>query len=703
MAVESYARSFSGMELSMSIVIRKSRGALVRVASVATGIWLVSVPLRAESASTPTAKKAAHTKAAPKLPRGIVLSATDYMNDIQRLETDRERAKVCQTPQGSAYQKAVQQRQELEAIAKKGATVGDADWKVTEAVAKKNNWTVPAAEGKQVDRQKAVAYFLEQGRSAEAKAKDDLAAKTREILPACDERCQTELAEICASGQPLEKEYRSGLFAAVSAGPGVSAQGALLFGLTSFLADRSNDELASWLTRKLMKTLCDEDEAKFRLTCELRKKVNEDQLGTLFVAALRRDLETLPLRLLARQTGVASKEEIEAIIILLQSLRAGESPVAALAKFGGDGSICVKGPSTFACKAQAAARLAGLLGDALKPQSDAGPFVANLPKHTASLQALITRAEYCTTFNVCEKEKDETLTMQLQDLLQKAHGLNQKLWTWSDEPVQDEDRRTRALVVADESIEILEKALGVVAPADTTQAAHLAKSLRAGARITLGNYADGILQTLELVPKERVYGALEKYLPLLVDLASAKDVASARQAIDSAAAPLGGWRQKREGFTSSLTGLVGFGGNVELAVDRSDARAFAIGLHAPVGLDFSGPTGKGHTFGLYLSVIDLGQLLTVPVVSSTPAEPDGTKIEATANDDVELIQVLSPGLYLRWGIGDTPFSLAVGGSYAPRLRRFTPADDLSMSMFESQEDVFRLSLGLGVDVTILSL
>lgn len=684
----------------MRIAIGKVCGTLSCAVNVAAAVWLISVPAEGAMPSV-EAPKATQPNRAPELPRGIVLSATDYMNDIQRLERDRQRGVVCQTVQGRAYHKAVQQREALEGISKKGATVGDADWQVVQRLANESKWSPPPAEVKLADRQKALTSYLESARSSEASAKSALTATAEATLPACDDRCRIELAEICASGQPLEKEYRSGLFAAVSAGPGVSAQGALLFGLTSFLADRSNDELASWLTRKLMKALCDEDATRFGLTCELRKKVNEEQLGTLFVAALRRDLETLPLRLLAPETGVATGGEIEAIVSLLKELRAGESPVAALAKLGGNPSICEGEKEQFVCKAQAAARLVGLLGDALKPQSDGGSFVANLPKHTASLQALITRPEYCTTFSVCDKANDETLKDALQDLLQKAHGLNQKLWAWSDEPVQDEDRRTRALAVADDSIEILEMALGVVAPQSKTQATHLAKALRASARITLGNYADGILRTLELVPKERVYGSLQKYLPLLVDLASAKDVASARQAIDSAAAPLGGWRQKREGFTSSLTGLVGFGAHAEFAVKRS-ANAFTIGMHAPVGLDFNGPIGKDHTFGLYVSVIDVGQLLTVPLTSSARDE-GGAEIEATANDEVELVQVLSPGLYLRWGIGDSPFSLAGGVSYAPRLRRFIPANELSTSTFEGQEDVVRVSLGLGVDVTILSL
>jgi hypothetical protein len=101
--------------------------------------------------------------------------------------------------------------------------------------------------------------------------------------------------------------------------------------------------------------------------------------------------------------------------------------------------------------------------------------------------------------------------------------------------------------------------------------------------------------------------------------------------------------------------------------------------------------GTSWTGGLFMSVLDVGQLLSTPLSSGS-----STSSKPVAGGSFSLSQVLSPGIYGRVGLGSTPFVLGGGVAYAPGLRKYESPDAAS----SQQLSVLRVQGFLAVDLTL---
>jgi hypothetical protein len=154
-----------------------------------------------------------------------------------------------------------------------------------------------------------------------------------------------------------------------------------------------------------------------------------------------------------------------------------------------------------------------------------------------------------------------------------------------------------------------------------------------------------------------------KYLPFAAELASAKDSDSVQKALENAAAPIGSYRAKRgyragHDFTLTLTALPGLQGGEEWLVGRSIPGAGAspqAGMFAPIGLDFEWGVCDASSIGFFLLAIDLGALVNF----RTDTSAGSTTVDSQPT--VGVAQVVSPGLFLTYGIGGTPLVMGVGG------------------------------------------
>jgi hypothetical protein len=229
--------------------------------------------------------------------------------------------------------------------------------------------------------------------------------------------------------------------------------------------------------------------------------------------------------------------------------------------------------------------------------------------------------------------------------------------------------------------------------------------------IMRGEYADGIRQALvvaggvsELLPDSKA----RKYLMLLGDLAQAKTAAEVQTALEGAAAPVGSWRLKRRGFVASISAVVGLHTGAELVLGVKSAATqsssthdvgYGLGLMASLGLDLAWPIMNSRSSaGLYFSVLDVGQLAYARLGTVDGAAKD----DVTAGSKASFLGVLSPGVYARFGLCRTPFTLGMGFSYAPELRQYlvdtTKRDsDAPKAAF----DTMRFGIFLGVDLTLL--
>jgi hypothetical protein len=164
-------------------------------------------------------------------------------------------------------------------------------------------------------------------------------------------------------------------------------------------------------------------------------------------------------------------------------------------------------------------------------------------------------------------------------------------------------------------------------------------------------------------------------LSFLVDAANAKTPEEFRAALDSAAAPLGGWRRKTRGFVASLGAMAGLTAGAELLLEGGKARPGAyIAPQAMLGLDLAAPVcrhcKRRSSLGGFVSVLDVGQLASQRLAGDVKDDlADTMGVEGVEEKPtIGVAQVLSPGLYGRLGIAETPITLLVGFCFVPDLR-----------------------------------
>lgn len=189
---------------------------------------------------------------------------------------------------------------------------------------------------------------------------------------------------------------------------------------------------------------------------------------------------------------------------------------------------------------------------------------------------------------------------------------------------------------------------------------------------------------------------VSKHVAALLALATAKDTEEMAKALDQLAAPRGGWRAKtRPGqVVISLGSQAGLLGGAEIrwgtygaVQERGDVYGQAPALALPVGLEVSYGTGLPFpsVVGLFVSALDPVAFLQYD--ASKDGRLPGTSLKT----------MLAPGLGLRLGVGESPFSVLPYVVYRPGFRQWEP-DALGTGA-----DALQLGALLSVDVTLFEL
>ena len=188
-----------------------------------------------------------------------------------------------------------------------------------------------------------------------------------------------------------------------------------------------------------------------------------------------------------------------------------------------------------------------------------------------------------------------------------------------------------------------------------------------------GAYVELQLIAFQVFPVASMPKLFSSYGPMLAQLASADSPEAVQQTLQAAAAPVGSHRGKKGSGARSygVNAFVGGQGGFEwVAADPNESHTQG-GLFAPVGFEASFGFGGGGSLGLFMSIADLGALMTV---RSGGSQVIDTTSDRTVESGAEIgfKQVLAPGIFITLGVTKhLPVTLGTGVSVHPDLRRVT--------------------------------
>jgi len=174
---------------------------------------------------------------------------------------------------------------------------------------------------------------------------------------------------------------------------------------------------------------------------------------------------------------------------------------------------------------------------------------------------------------------------------------------------------------------------------------------------------------------------LLKYGSFMAAVANAKNSDQVTNAIEAIALPAGSSRIKRESRSNvSLNAYCGFYGGKNIAGDWS------TGLTAPIGIVASRGIYKHTSLSVFFSIIDLGAPVAFRFSNNSDSIPA-----------IKLVDIISPGLFVSWGIRKCPLSINAGCQMTPSLTSVSTKGNT----FGTKS--LRVTLGLLVDLPLLNL
>ena len=160
--------------------------------------------------------------------------------------------------------------------------------------------------------------------------------------------------------------------------------------------------------------------------------------------------------------------------------------------------------------------------------------------------------------------------------------------------------------------------------------------------------------------------------------------------IESHALPPASYRLKQN-FSSLISLGAYFGPYAGAEFIKNENAVPVVGFSTPISLDFSwnkkpkklGERSKGYTT-LSLIFFDLGSVVSYRLTNEGAGLPSKARWS----------QLFAPGVNFRFGLGDTPLTVSIGGQLTPQLRDFNNS---------TNKDAIRLSAGLLIDLPLLLL
>ncbi|NUP13047.1 MAG: hypothetical protein HOW73_43965 [Polyangiaceae bacterium] len=475
----------------------------------------------------------------------------------------------------------------------------------------------------------------------------------------------------------------------------------VLTGATDFFVGRAKKELAAFLQERIADELCGSKIGKdlLKATCEALKPADEDALPeavTSLHIAFREDLMQVPSRLVEKAFTNPSPEGCFLTVLARvgpRLIRGADLEHAIKTSLSGDRpTTCEQAAWDNILKIQP------ILADILAADSEASMRI-RIAANSEALKKLGVEAELITA------------------LLNDGITLYGAIKQYKEVP-GDSERRA-ALVRA--TFGVMQSTIAVLAKAAAlNDVPDLVANVRSFGSvfeaIALGDYAAAMLRlfsvpaVLTVVTQATDLGEFGKkfrrYAQLVASIASAKSAEEVEKALEVAAAPIGSWREfRRRPGAGFLGGLIGVSAGGEFSLSDEGSNGAVIAPTLAVGLEIGFATAGSSSFQVFISALDLGALASLRVDGPSDAEGAEDK-DAELVSEPTFASVFAPGLFLVFGMGNTPLALTAGAELAPAHRRFYACSN----QCNDDEDfttttlpAVRVQAMLGVDLPVLPL
>ena len=203
--------------------------------------------------------------------------------------------------------------------------------------------------------------------------------------------------------------------------------------------------------------------------------------------------------------------------------------------------------------------------------------------------------------------------------------------------------------------------------------------------IYVKEYGNAVLNTMELLKiisarklngsdkdeSERAINAVLTYGTFMANMINAKTSDQVKRILQAATLPPGSSRIKRETVSSfTINSYLGLGAgrdrllNIPSNIDITKD-ALGASLSVPIGFTYSFVPKKWRrksSFSLHMPLIDLG------AITAYRQNPDNDNYSIDNLPDFSWNNLFSPGLFVVYNVGNSPFSIGFGGQYGPQLR-----------------------------------
>jgi hypothetical protein len=523
-------------------------------------------------------------------------------------------------------------------------------------------------------------------------------------------------------------------------------EAALINGFAAFLIDRAEREAALGFMVKLRDQLCKTSSGPelaprklFAETCELLDQMDDHFLqsanGSL-PDLFRADLEALPGRLF---DGLAESGEPHALELARlgrvlfevgRRVRAGEHPAPAWVSTIDE---TVAWPGERSCvEHEIDYSLYALRSFLVVLQSEHGPLLkskeikAELGETlwTALLERLGKELALGCTPAQEKLATAASLKTPVADLIRRGEELERARAALEDARSKGQDVLRPGLTMLAAGFSLAQTApavIRIVQPKAAEAMTSLDRSLERAKVIASAAaeraYARVVVQctawVAELPVTVKIPPAFRRFAALAASLASAQSSEDMRAAFESAASPVGSFREKRgaDGRVKlAVNSYVGVSCGFEILApspglpDSLRGGTPAAGFFAPLGLEIS--TNFASEFpssaGLFFSVLDFGALGQARLEDRVEGD-----LVVAQEPQLGFEQIFSPGLFVTLGVTrDAPFSLGVGAQLTPKLRaleRVLAEDGQTTRVPVTEAPALRVHAFFALDLVIFAL